>query len=1783
MLLSYNLDVKDENVTGKSVEVRRRFAERLVKKVNDAGGLDEKQIRDLGDLNRDQRSTHGGERLTTTMADVCMNVILRRGEKQFEIESNMRTLTTDVSRASRITKSRIDILTDLEKRIKSMQAEMHAPGNLTVDQEVVAGVKANNTLKHERLFTECERCHRRIIRELYKAHFEACNKLDGASLLDKTPVMDLNESVATKYTTFVPKPPRNCKFVKAGSSFLQFEWEPPVMDGGLEIYDYEMHLTARRAQYDDIKNKWKRWEEQLPVRTTSLFAAVPAVCHYGAKIMDLDGGVEYCAIEVRAVNLQGASDWVSAIDTDVRIGIWTEPADAPSMPNFFRVDKTTSSCLHCTWTRSQWNGGVAITDYVIYYTVVERHVSSTSSNVMIPVDHKINVGGPDVTEFVVRNVESDSEIINMHIKTLNKDSLLSDGRKVFVGNKIKTERRSRHRRLIDELKRAREAKDDFIDTDFFTGVVQRLTRIGFIKELVHEMHTSVPDKNEEDEAHIWGDIKKARAIRLEEERIFKEEEAERRKALVLADSDDEDTDEEEKEQMHKNINADFPAKHRRHHYKKRIISLEASIKDLKKERYVIEAERSKLTQQMKFNQKRQMVLQLEKDRIKNYKGDWITSDALHGTSQRYLITEFLFNVNTLWEATLAAVADARVKVIEGENRKASIKKELVRSQEKLKDRRAAFLLFSHEQDHAKKVAAALSGAGPSDEKLYRMAWDNFKWYAAETRRMKSKIVRLFNKALQNKVRSAFVKWHTGEHEAAAKDNGYKGNGTLLLDKCREGRLDIQSDLRSFIAETTQLKHKFQYVAMAPDQRKRLINSEQYKQMDEGIDHVALERKGMNYLYEADGMVLNNKFDMARALYENQIWALRCVKPPNVKMLSICHGRQGKMFLRMEKYNRAIVEFDRQLSLANEIDDKAEAAESYFGIGIGYLGLCQYDEAIRYLDIAQARMIQIGNTAKYVGALRGLEDCYRRMNKNDVADLYQERIAREEDEIRTKLAKLKRSLQMCTDRLVHSTATIEHDVGIERTSHRALMLKRHVNQLHKDLEDAEMELEDYGEEFMAHQQLIEAIDKQFDEAQMTEETEMWTDLVHDQPQVCEVEELKSRLIVRRKKEVTTHEQMAKTLKDKGVSVHNLEDTIQAGDENIALEEGHLAKHVRHDKPFRCTAFSAANAAGNEVTGTASGGVENFICAEGFNIHICDYHGGELLHIFPGDDKNRVGDKKGHCGVVTCLYYVGGDRRAYSGSADEMIIAWDTENMKKLKTFKGHEGAITALAVDGPILASASADVTVRLWDVKHARQLRVIHGHSRSVLDIKLGGDWMVTVSQDEEVRVWDVIRKSKHTIVAETQARLEGHECPVTCAQYGKLELVTGDALGRIFVWWLRTHEVIRKCQVHKGAVKCMQFDALHIVSGGVDKCVCITDIATGEVLNTLRGHNGHILQLAFDTERIITVAGDNRLLYWRLGAKQGPQDKYHMLNKGETLIALAKLYHCKVEEMMRWNGIREMRQCYPGMKLLVHKGDPDVPTEAEAFAIEQERRRLELAEFTVNKFKKDPTLDSTVPTYDRVKRLATDIDPHSMSNRMFGRAKRENELFPDTQDPNMDHHSLAARMHHRDLEVEHGSTALRPRYFIMEDNEDEWGHIADTLVRTMIDMFVEYDCYDLIIEQRSQLREKASVIGRIHSFEEGGYQVAKPTERKWGTYSKKVQRHWEHVRSSSNTEDMANEDADAQLPAITQAGEGEGGAMAPRGMLADAVYMGGGAAGSLPRITDGGEEGEEEEEGGEQ
>ena len=368
----------------------------------------------------------------------------------------------------------------------------------------------------------------------------------------------------------------------------------------------------------------------------------------------------------------------------------------------------------------------------------------------------------------------------------------------------------------------------------------------------------------------------------------------------------------------------------------------------------------------------------------------------------------------------------------------------------------------------------------------------------------------------------------------------------------------------------------------------------------------------------------------------------------------------------------------------------------------------------------------------------------------------------------------------------------------------------------------------------------------------------------------------------------------------------------------------------------------------------------------------------------------------------------------------------------------------------------------------------------------LGPSWLVTGSADEDVRVWTLHVKGKHTLSAHCKNRLIGHECLVTCVKYGKLEVLSGDCRGRIFLWWMKTGEVLRVIQAHSMAIRCMQFDAVSIVTGSVDMAVVITDIATGEVLQSLRGHEGAILGVAFDSERIVSIGGDNTIRFWQWGKKKtGTEDKYHVLDQGQALLAITKMYPpLTVAELMTWNGISDPKQMYAGMKLIVKKGDPSAMTFAEKAAHERQLRKEAGMSLTAKRIKLGTETSGGVRRYDRVHRQATDMDYHSLGNRMFKQTKADHELFPDTVNLDSNPYSLGQRLVKGKHEV-HTVSGQRPRYFMNEDNMSEWGDISDQLAVAMISLFVDFEAYEIVLENKRALRSTTSLIGRINAYEQ--------------------------------------------------------------------------------------------------
>lgn len=103
-------------------------------------------------------------------------------------------------------------------------------------------------------------------------------------------------------------------------------------------------------------------------------------------------------------------------------------------------------------------------------------------------------------------------------------------------------------------------------------------------------------------------------------------------------------------------------------------------------------------------------------------------------------------------------------------------------------------------------------------------------------------------------------------------------------------------------------------------------------------------------------------------------------------------------------------------------------------------------------------------------------------------------------------------------------------------------------------------------------------------------------------------------------------------------------------------------------------------------------------------------------------------------------------------------------------------------------------------------------------------------------------------------------------------------------------------------------------------------------------------------------------------------------------------------------------------MKLMVRKGDPDKLTDAEIFIQARDKKRALDSDSRSKAAKRKLTgaqalVTGMIPKYDRIHKLATDIDFFSLGNRMFSCAKKLHELFHDKVDLNKDVRSLAARI----------------------------------------------------------------------------------------------------------------------------------------------------------------------------
>lgn len=260
---------------------------------------------------------------------------------------------------------------------------------------------------------------------------------------------------------------------------------------------------------------------------------------------------------------------------------------------------------------------------------------------------------------------------------------------------------------------------------------------------------------------------------------------------------------------------------------------------------------------------------------------------------------------------------------------------------------------------------------------------------------------------------------------------------------------------------------------------------------------------------------------------------------------------------------------------------------------------------------------------------------------------------------------------------------------------------------------------------------------------------------------------------------------------------------------------------------------------------------------------------------------------------------------------------------LLALKGHEGAIWCVDMNHELIISGSGDGTAILWHPVSGRLLRRLRGHDAAVTAVALGDRCVCSGGQDKEVRMYSLsASKANPARTVELKHRLVGHHAGVTAIAINSQQVMSGDKHGVLIAWDSSTGKLVKRYHVHSKSITCMQFDSTKVISASHDGTVCMTDLISGAVLATPLRRLAHpVLALQYDTHGMVAASGDHKLYFFSFhGAGQRVVVREHILQPRDSLPSVARMYGVTSADIVKWNSIADPSDLYPGMRLVVQQ-----------------------------------------------------------------------------------------------------------------------------------------------------------------------------------------------------------------------------------------------------------------------
>ena len=240
------------------------------------------------------------------------------------------------------------------------------------------------------------------------------------------------------------------------------------------------------------------------------------------------------------------------------------------------------------------------------------------------------------------------------------------------------------------------------------------------------------------------------------------------------------------------------------------------------------------------------------------------------------------------------------------------------------------------------------------------------------------------------------------------------------------------------------------------------------------------------------------------------------------------------------------------------------------------------------------------------------------------------------------------------------------------------------------------------------------------------------------------------------------------------------------------------------------------------------------------------------------------------VSAVAFSADGKRLALGGgSNDKTVTLWDVATGQRLRTLRGHDGAVNSLAFspDGSRIVSAGGDKNARVWDAAHGKELFVLSG-TLADCDVAFSpeGDRIVATGEEGQLRLWDAASGDEVSSSRKHMISLIAR-CNLTYSPNGKwIASGGGDDGYEVAVWDARQGRQVYLLDGHKSWTTCVAFspDSERVASGSADRTIRIWDVKTGRELLTLHG-TAKITNVWFspDALSLYSINADKKMKIW--------------------------------------------------------------------------------------------------------------------------------------------------------------------------------------------------------------------------------------------------------------------------------------------------------------------------------